>query len=38
MSGDNFCIVNYGSSRRTKGIRIFKLPAEKSKVNRGKHG
>ena len=28
MPGDNCCVVGCGSSRRTKGIGIFKLPAE----------
>ena len=28
MPGDNCCIVGCGSSRRTKAIGIFKLPAE----------
>ena len=32
MPGDNSCIVNCSTSRGTKGIGIFKLPAEK--VNR----
>ena len=29
MPGDNCCVVNCSTSRRTKGVGIFKLPSEK---------